>query len=127
MADKLFEYLEPAVAYILSRKDKEIKNLKTKEVVAAVNKNFIFLYLGFIIDKKRSVKKFILWEKIHRASNILEKDQNITIAELSKRLGFFSIEQFNEAYERYFAIQPGKYQEIRKGINGLKRSTSGTV
>jgi len=119
MIKKICEYTEPAVSYILSIKDEGIKNLEAEEVAAVVNKNLFFLNLAFLLEHKRSIKKFILREKLSRAYFALEEEQDISILELSERLGFNGVWEFEHEFNKYFCVAPGRYLEIKKGKKDL--------
>lgn len=112
--EKNASMIERAAEYILSLKHEKIKSLTAADVAAKVDKNLVFLSLIFKIVRKISLANFILREKLHRAYYILKKDQDISILELSKKLGFPDAEIFEEEFEKYYAIKPILFQEFKE-------------
>ncbi len=43
-----------------------------------------------------------------------EKDFEVSIDQLSKLFGFAHVSEFEERFERLYAINPGRYQKILK-------------
>ena len=105
---------EQAAAYILSLNDETIRTLTAADVAAKVNMNLIFLSFIFKIAQKISIANFILREKLHRAFFILDKNRDISILELAKILGFAEAEIFEAEFEKYYAIKPILFQELRE-------------
>ena len=105
---------EPAVVYILSRKDEDIRNLNAEGVAAAIQTNLDQLTPVFEKDQKISIPDFIEREKMHRAYFILHKGIDAAIPELSKRFGFASTAEFEKKFEEYVCVKPGKYKEFAK-------------
>lgn len=115
-----------AVKYILSANLEKIKTLTAEDVAAEVDKNLMFLSFIFRIVQKISIANFILREKLYRAYEILENDQEISILKLSDKLGFPEAELFEEEFEKYYAIKPILFQELkgRKKNFGKKKIKS---
>lgn len=108
---------EKAVEFILTRSDEDIRDLKAKDVADALNTNLLLLSRAFERFQKISLSKFILREKLHRAYFILREDQDISIPELSRRLGFDATDQFEELFENYICVKPRQFQQILKQKN----------
>ena len=106
-----------AVEFILTRRIEELKNLTVEKIAQRIGVNRFYLSLSFLIGRKISLPNFILREKMHEAFFILEKDQRIPLDELSRKLGFMRFEDFNMEFEKYFAISPGRFRDIRSGIS----------
>lgn len=114
---------EEAALYILALGDKQIKNLKPGEVAAAINKNPRLLTLLFRIFYNISPGKYILREKLYRAFFLIETGSTISIPELSERLGFAGVSQFEKEFENFYCITPGRYQELiqkRRSIDNVQ-------
>ena len=106
--------IERAVEYILSMGDETIGNLTAADVAAKVEKNLRFFSLVFVIVQKISIANFIHREKLHRAYYILENDYDISILKLAENLGFTEAEVFEAEFEKYYAITPVKFQDLRE-------------
>ena len=105
---------ELAVEFILSRNIKDLGKLTTEKVARSISVNSFYLYLNFLIYQRITLPNFILKEKLKEAFFTLEKDKEVSIEELSKDLGFLEVQDFNLEFEKYFAIVPGKFRDIRK-------------
>jgi len=112
MRKKTVTAIERAAEYIVSIKHEKIKTLTAEDVAAEVDKNLMFLSFVFKIEKKLSIANFIHREKLHRAYEILRKDQDISTLELSEKLGFTDAEVFEEEFEKQHAIKPVRFQNI---------------
>lgn len=113
---RLDSIIERAADYIVSIKHEKIKTLTAEDVAAKVDKNIIFLSFVFKIVQKLSISNFILREKLHRAYDILEKDQDISILDISEKLGFADVEVFEEEFEKRHWIKPLQFQDIKGKI-----------
>ncbi|UCH95651.1 MAG: helix-turn-helix transcriptional regulator [Candidatus Aminicenantes bacterium] len=103
-----------AVEFILTRDLEELAYLTGTDVSRNFGANKTYLGQIFEADQHISIDKFILREKLHRAAFILEKGPEITVEELSAKLGFLRTEHFIEEFEKYFAIKPGNYQNLKR-------------
>lgn len=111
---KINEISEQAIVFILTRNNEELKNLTDVEIAKNIGVNSSFLSNRFKKDQKISLSDFILREKLYRAYFILRKDDEKPIDELSRELGFSNVEDFDSEFEKFFAISPKVYKEIRK-------------
>lgn len=105
---------ERVVEFILTRKIEDLKDLTVGKVAKSIGVNRFYLSLKFIIDQKITLPKFILREKMHEAYFILEENKKRSVDELSEELGFSKVEDFNIEFEKYFAIAPKKYRDLRE-------------
>lgn len=105
---------ELAIEFILTRNIKDLGELTTEKVARSISVNSFYLYLNFLIYQRVTLPNFLLKEKLKEAFFTLEKDKEKSIEELSKDLGFFEVQDFNSEFEKYFAIAPEKFRDIRK-------------
>lgn len=108
---------ELATVFILTRSDEEISNLKLKDAAEAIGLDIALLAREFKLDQKITFERFVEREKMYRAIYALEKERNITIHNLAKRLGYSTVHDFTEVFERYNLIEPQKFKEIVKKRN----------
>jgi AraC-like DNA-binding protein len=107
---------QQVVEYILTRDMEELSTLSGEKIARALHRNRTYLYRRFKLDQNIGVHQFILREKMHRTVFVLEKDNDISITELSRRLGFLSVERFAREFIKYLAIDPRKYRELKTRI-----------
>ena len=112
--EKIESLVERAVAYIFSLRDEEIRKLTAEGVAVAIQTGLDQLDPVFEKDQKISIPVFIEREKVYRAYFTINKLLDVEIPELSEQLGFASTAEFEEAFETYILVKPGKYKEIVK-------------
>ncbi len=112
--EKIASIAEQAAVFILSCLDEKLKSLTIGDVAAAVGTNRIHLCREFEIEQETTLAQFIEREIIHRAVFALERDQDISIQDLAKKLSFENVEDFESKFEKYLLIKPGRYKELVK-------------
>ena len=112
--EKKESLVEQAVAYIIPLKDEDIRNLTAGGVAAAIQTDLKQLAPAFEKDQKISIPGFIEREKLYRAYFALNKGIDIAIPELSERLGFASVAEFEKEFENYIFVKPDKYKKFVK-------------
>lgn len=108
---------ECAVEYILTRDLDDLKELTVEKIAKNIGINKLYLSLMFIIDQRITIPGFIVREKLHEAYFILEGCKKKKVVELSKELGFQDTEEFNMEFEKYFAIKPEEFKDIKSKIS----------
>lgn len=111
------EISEIAVEFILSQNTGELKNLTEDIVAKSIGVNSSCLSRKFERIQKMTIPDFILREKLYRAYFILKEGSDKTIDLLSTELGFLKIEDFNIEFEKYFAITPKSYMDLRRNVS----------
>jgi AraC-like DNA-binding protein len=111
---KMNEISEQAIVFILTRNNDELKNLTEVEIANNIGVDSFLLSNRFKKDQKISLPDFILREKLYRAYFILRKNDEKSVDELSRELGFSNVDDFDSEFEKFFAISPNVYKEIRK-------------
>ncbi|HLP57623.1 MAG TPA: helix-turn-helix domain-containing protein [Candidatus Deferrimicrobium sp.] len=101
------------VEYILTSDIKELATLSEEKIAKIFARNPVYISRKFKLEQNISIPQFILREKIHRIVFALDEDKDISIAELSRRFGFLSMEQFDREFINYLAIDPRKYKELK--------------
>ncbi len=104
---------EKAVELILTCKTEELQHLTETGIASIIGVDNQSLSQDFKIDQYISISDFILREKIYRAYFLLRKNSGISIDELSRKLGFSTVEDFNTEFEKHFAINPQKFRDIK--------------
>lgn len=116
MRRKTGKLSQQVVEYILTRDMEELATLSGVKIAKALHRNRSYLSRKFKLDQNIGIHQFILREKMHRTVFVLEKDNDISITELSRRLGFLSVERFVREFIKYLAIDPRKYRELKSRI-----------
>jgi AraC-like DNA-binding protein len=102
-----------AVEFILTRNIEQLGNLTEEEIAETLKVKPSYLLKTFRTQQNIALKRFITREKIHRAIFILDKNQAISVDELSHKLGFHKTAEFSLEFQSYLAIDPYRYRELR--------------
>lgn len=108
---------ESVVEYILTRDLKEFESLNVSTIARRFKVNRCYLSQRFKSDKTFSLHEYILMVKILRAVSLLESEDEMTIEELAKKMGFSSPDYFRRIFKRRLGITPGKYKSYFRKMN----------
>jgi len=111
---------EQAVEFILSQKTEELKNLTEEKISRIIGIELSHLSRRFSKDQKITIPGFILREKLYRAYFILNKGPEKTVDSLSRELGFLQVEDFSNEFEKFFAITPDRYRDLKRDAGLLR-------
>lgn len=100
------------IHFILSREIDEFENLNVNSVSRAFKVNRSYLSQKFKLDKACSLSDYILFVKILRAITLLERADNMTIEEISEKMGFSSANYFNRIFKKKLGTTPGRYKNL---------------
>ncbi len=98
--------------YILSRETEELASLTGSKIAETLGIDLSDLVHTFKTHQKITPDEFILREKMYRSLSLLDKDHEISIPELAKKMGFPKIERFTGEFKNYLLIEPQKYKEL---------------
>jgi AraC-like DNA-binding protein len=107
---------QQAVDFILTRKLEELADLTGAKIAGALGVKTDYLTQKFKDRQHITLHGFILREKLHRAAFVLGKKQDLTIVDLASKLGFSKPGHFDMAFNRYFAIEPDQYRNLKTGV-----------
>ncbi|HLP47127.1 MAG TPA: helix-turn-helix domain-containing protein, partial [Candidatus Kapabacteria bacterium] len=98
--------VDRAVEFILTRNIDELGALTEEKIAGNLKVQTSYLSETFKNEQNIALKRFITREKIHRAIFILEKNQELSIEEISNKLGFPGSDDFVMEFQEYLAIDP---------------------
>jgi AraC-like DNA-binding protein len=108
------------VEFVLTREVKELETLTVNAIARRFNINRCYLSQRFKYDKKVSLHSYILMIKILRSISLLEAEKNITVEDLSQRIGFSSSDYFTRIFKKMIGTTPGKYKKCLKKLKAKK-------
>ena len=100
--------------YILTRNIDELGTLSQEKIADMMGQDLAYLARKFKRSQKISIPGFILREKMHRTVFLLEKEEEINFQELSRKLGFITVDHFVREFKSYLAIDPYRYKELKR-------------
>lgn len=107
--------------YVLNCSNDEFQSLTVSKLAELFNVNRCYLSRKFKNDKEFTVCEFLVREKLFRSVGILKQDTQLTIREISEKMGFANSNYFIRIFKRHFGTTPGRYREF------INRKLSGTT
>lgn len=99
------------VEFVLNCPNDEFQNLTVTKIASEFRVNRCYLSRKFKSDKDFTLCEFLIREKLSRSVGFLRQDKNITIRELSAKMGFSNTNYFIQIFKNYYGTPPGRYRE----------------
>lgn len=109
------------VEFVLNCSNDDFKSLTVSKMAKRFNVNRCYLSRKFKKDKEFTVCEFLVREKLFRSIGMLKEDTQLTIKEISEKLGFANSNYFSRIFKRHFGTTPGRYREC------VSRKLSGNI
>lgn len=106
------------VEFVLNCSIDEFQNLTVTKIAAAFHVNRCYLSRRFKHDKDFTLCEFLIREKLSRSVGLLREKHDMTITELTTKMGFSNPNYFIQIFKSYYGAPPGKYREY---INKARR------
>lgn len=102
------------VEHILMRSNEELAKITVQDISNTLGMNPTHISRTFRKDKKFPLSVYLVKLKVLRAASTLRQDNNITVAELAKNMGFRTTGSFTRVFKQYFGASPDKFREYRR-------------
>lgn len=110
---KIDNLAEKVVQYVLGAQDTELSRLTVIALAQHFGIDRSHLTRVFRSCHNCPLGKFIHNEKMSRAAALLRDHPDMTIKQISHRLGFASPEYFSRVFKTHFEILPHKYRRYK--------------
>ena len=100
------------VEYVLTRGLEELSMLTVERIANHLEVNRSHLSRTFKNEKNFTVEEFIFKIKIIRSAALLKEHDDLTIKEISRKMGFCRCDYFIRIFRHYFGTTPAKYREL---------------
>jgi two-component system response regulator YesN len=108
------------VEFVLKSSLDDFQDLTVTKIASTFHVNRCYLSRKFKSDKAFTLCEFLIREKLSRSIVLLRENDQITIQELSAKMGFSNTNYFIQIFRNYFGAPPGRYREyISKGNTSL--------
>ncbi|MCK4764445.1 MAG: hypothetical protein KAW12_19755 [Candidatus Aminicenantes bacterium] len=104
--------IERAISYLITSSDEKLSRLTVRDVSGELKISFLLPAVIFLLSRRETFACFAARQKLFRAAQHLEKNKDMNIAALSKRLGFATQEEFTERFDNFFLVKPERYWEL---------------
>jgi two-component system response regulator YesN len=106
------------VEFVLNCSVDDFKNLTVTKIASTFHVNRCYLSRKFKSDKAFTLCEFLTREKLSRSVVLLRENDQISIRDLSSKMGFSNTNYFIQIFKNYYGAPPGRYREyISKGNN----------
>lgn len=112
------------VEHVMSVTDEEFANLSVEVLAYSLNINRFKLSRQFKRQSDMTLEEFLFKEKMARAAFLLKTFEDITVKEVSRRIGFCTCDYFIRKFKQYFGVAPGRYKEFKIMSNGIGEQKS---
>lgn len=102
------------VEFILSLNTRELVELNEPAIALIFDVDPLSLSRQFEKEKKITLTKYIVRERVYRAFFSIEKNPLVSGTELSAEFGFFTTDIFNREFKNIFLIHPERYIFLKK-------------
>jgi YesN/AraC family two-component response regulator len=116
MANNLYDQV---VEYVMSVTDEEFANLSVAVLAYSLKINRFKLSRQFKRQSDMTLEKFLYKEKMARAAFLLKTFEDITVKEVSRRIGFCTCDYFIRKFKQYYGVAPGRYKTFKTLSNGI--------
>jgi AraC-like DNA-binding protein len=106
------------IQYVMSLKDREFANLNVAALAYSFKIDRFKLSRQFKRQARITLEEFLFKEKMNRASFLLKAVADITVKEVSKRIGYCTSDYFIRKFRQHYGVAPGKYKDIKAMSTG---------
>lgn len=110
-------FVDQVVIYILSCTLEELKELSIRSMTEYFNVSKVCLINKFKDEKGITPAKFILNEKLIRAAFLMEINHDLTVREITEKVGFSTCDYFIRVFKEHFGLPPCQYRDAKIGCN----------
>lgn len=110
---------DQVVENVMSVTDQEFANLTVAVLAYSFKINRYKLSRQFKRQTDMTLEEFLYKEKMARAAFLLKTFDNITVKEVSKRIGFCTCDYFIRKFKQYYGVAPGRYKEYKAMFPGF--------
>ena len=104
------------VEFVLNCSLDDFQNLTVTKIASTFHVNRCYLSRKFKSDKAFTLCEFLIREKLSRSVVLLRENNQITIQDLSSKMGFSNTNYFIQIFKNYYGAPPGRYREyVSKG------------
>ena len=116
MDDNLYDRV---VEYVMSITDEQFANLSVAVLAYSLKINRFKLSRQFKCQSDMTLEEFLFKEKMERAAFLLKAFEDITVKEVSRRIGFCTCDYFIRKFKQYYGVPPGRYKEFKSMSDGI--------
>jgi len=106
---------DQVIRHVMTVTDKEFADLSVGRLAYSFKIDRYKLSRQFKRQTAMTLEDFLLKEKMTRSAFLLKAYRDITVKEVSQRIGFCTSDYFIRKFRKYYGIAPGRYKEFKNG------------
>ena len=107
------------VEYVLTRNLDEMSILSVENIAHNLDINRSHLSRTFKKEKNSTIEEFLFKIKIVQSAELLKGNDELTIKDISEKIGFCRHDYFIRIFKLYFGTTPAKYRELMRTNPGI--------
>jgi AraC-like DNA-binding protein len=104
---------DQVLRYVMTVADEEFAAISVGTLAHLFNVERSKLTRQFKRQTGLTLEDFLFKEKMARAAFLLKAHGDITVKEVSKKIGFCTSDYFIRRFREYYGIVPGRYRELK--------------
>ena len=108
--------VEKIIEFILSTRIDDFSELNVGKIADEFNMKVSYISRKFKEETKMLLSKFIEYERLKRAEELLKIKINTSVEDISKMIGFETCHHFRKKFKEKNGITPGFYRRILKKL-----------
>ena len=112
------------VEHVMSVADEQFAGLSVAGLAYSLKINRFKLSRQFKSQSAMTLEEFLFKEKMARAAFLLKTFEDITVKEVSRRIGFCTCDYFIRKFKQYYGVAPGMFKKFKAMFPGLRQPGS---
>lgn len=110
-------FSDHVIKLIMTMTDREFADLSVGTLAYSLNIDRFRLTRQFKRQTAMTLEDFLFKEKMTRAAFLLKAYGDITVKEVSERIGFCTCDYFIRRFRSFYGIAPGRYREFKSSLD----------
>lgn len=112
------------VEHVMSITDEQFAGLSVAGLACSLQIDRFKLSRQFKSQSAMTLEEFLFKEKMARAAFLLKTFDDITVKEVSRRIGFCTSDYFIRKFKQYYGVAPGMFKKFKTMFPGLRQQGS---
>jgi len=109
------------VEHVMSVTDEQFADLSVAGLACSLQMDRFKLSRQFKSQSAMTLEEFLFKEKMARAAFLLKTLEDITVKEVSRRIGFCTCDYFIRKFKQYYGVAPGMFKKFKTMFPGLRQ------
>jgi len=110
--------------HVMSVTDEQFASLSVAVLANSLKIDRFKLSRQFKSQSTMTLEEFLFKEKMARAAFLLKTFEDITVKEVSRRIGFCTCDYFIRRFKQYYGVAPGMFKKFKAVFPGLRQQES---